>query len=116
MIPHDYHTHTNFSCDGKATMAEMCRAAVERGVPEIGFTEHYDLHPLESCRDWFRLDEWAAELERCRAVYRPNRTLNFYVAEREGHDDYVISLALVVAAAAAGAPRRARGWQRRDEG
>ena len=56
------------------------------------------------------------QLERCRAVYRPNRTLNFYVAEREGHDDYVISLALVVAAAAAGAPRRARGWQRRDEG
>ena len=27
-IPHDYHTHTNFSCDSKATMAEMCRAAV----------------------------------------------------------------------------------------
>jgi len=85
MIPHDYHTHTNFSCDGKATMAEMCRAAVERGVPEIGFTEHYDLHPLESCRDWFRLDEWAAELERCRADLNGRLTLRAGIEIGEPH-------------------------------
>ena len=49
------------------------------------------------------------QLERCRAVYRPNQTLSFFVDERDGHDDYVVSLALVLAAATAGGPRRARG-------
>ena len=49
------------------------------------------------------------QLERCRAVYRANQSMSFYVDEREGHDDYVISLALTLAAAADSAPRRARG-------
>ena len=49
------------------------------------------------------------QLERCRAVYRANQTLNYYVEARDGHDDHVISLALVVAAAADSAPRPARG-------
>ena len=69
MIPHDYHLHSNFSCDCQAAMAEMCQAAVDHGVPEIGFTEHYDLHPGEDCRDWFKLEPWAAELEKSRAQF-----------------------------------------------
>jgi hypothetical protein len=55
------------------------------------------------------LHECWRQVERCRAVYRPNQTLNFYVEPRDGHDDYVISLALCVAAAPAAAPRLARG-------
>jgi hypothetical protein len=49
------------------------------------------------------------QLERCRAVYRPNQALSFFVDERDGHDDYVISLALALSAAGSGGPRRARG-------
>ncbi len=49
------------------------------------------------------------ELERARAVYRANRTMNFFVDAAEGHDDYLISLALLVDAAADAAPRVARG-------
>jgi hypothetical protein len=55
------------------------------------------------------LRECRRQLERCRASYRPNETLNFYVDPRDGHDDYVMSLALTVAAAGMGAPRRAQG-------
>lgn len=69
MIPHDYHMHTRFSADSKAAMSDMCAAAVARGIPEIGFTEHYDLHPDENPRDWLNLDQWARELERCRAEF-----------------------------------------------
>jgi histidinol-phosphatase (PHP family) len=69
-LPHDYHMHSSFSCDCQASMAAMCQAAVERGLPEIGFTEHFDQHPgeAEHCRH-FRLEAWAAELERCRAEF-----------------------------------------------
>jgi hypothetical protein len=49
------------------------------------------------------------ELERARSVSRPNRTINFYVDPAEGHDDYLISLALCVEAAARLVPRKARG-------
>ena len=49
------------------------------------------------------------QLEACRARYRADRKLNFFVDGRDGHDDYVISLALTVAAAGGSTVRRARG-------
>jgi hypothetical protein len=55
------------------------------------------------------LRECWRQLEVCRARYRANQKLNFYVDERDGHDDYVISLALTVAAAGGSTVRRARG-------
>ena len=52
------------------------------------------------------------ELERARARYRPNQTMNFYVDPQEGHDDFLVSLALVVQAAKRLSPREAKGWLR----
>jgi hypothetical protein len=49
------------------------------------------------------------QIERARAVYRPNRTLAFDVDPVEGHDDYLMSLALVVEAGAGIAPLTATG-------
>ena len=49
------------------------------------------------------------ELERAQVAYRANRTMNFFVAPAEGHDDYLMSLALLVEAGADAAPRAARG-------
>jgi hypothetical protein len=49
------------------------------------------------------------ELERARAQYRPNQTMNFYVDQSQGHDDFVMSLALVVQAAKGLSSREAKG-------
>ena len=49
------------------------------------------------------------ELERARTRYRPNQTMNFYVDPQEGHDDFLVSLALVVRAAQGLGPREAKG-------
>lgn len=49
------------------------------------------------------------QLEKAKAVYRPNQTLNFFVEPSQGHDDYLISLALVVQAANRFMPRKAKG-------
>jgi hypothetical protein len=49
------------------------------------------------------------ELERARVRYRPNRTMNFYVDPQEGHDDFLVSLALVAQAAKGLRPREAKG-------
>jgi histidinol-phosphatase (PHP family) len=79
--------HTNFSCDCTASMEAMCRAAIAKGIPEIGFTEHYDLVPGDSpeCRDAFRLEPWAAELERCRAKFAGRLTIRAGVELGEPH-------------------------------
>jgi hypothetical protein len=52
------------------------------------------------------------ELERARVRYRPNQTMTFYVDPHEGHDDFLVSLALVVQAAKGLSPRGAKGWLR----
>ena len=49
------------------------------------------------------------ELERARSRSRPNQTINFYVNPSEGHDDYLMSLALCVEAASGAVPRKAVG-------
>jgi hypothetical protein len=52
------------------------------------------------------------ELERARVRYRPNQTMNFYVDPQEGHDDFLVSLALVVQATKDFGLREAKGWLR----
>ena len=50
------------------------------------------------------------QLRHAQAEHNANRTMNFYVPEREGHDDFLISLALLARASAdEGGPRRAIG-------
>jgi hypothetical protein len=49
------------------------------------------------------------ELEKARSIYRPSQTLNFFVDSSDGHDDYLMSLAIVVQAAKRCLPRKARG-------
>jgi len=85
MIPHDYHIHTNFSCDCQASMSEMCRAALTANISEIGFTEHLDLHPLDPDRDFFRSDEWWQEITRCREQYQGILTIRAGIELSEPH-------------------------------
>jgi hypothetical protein len=49
------------------------------------------------------------ELNKSKSLYRPNRTLNFFVDPADGHDDYLMSLALLVEAAGLYEPRTAAG-------
>ena len=69
MLPHDYHIHSHHSCDSQATIAEQCASAVAKGLPEIGISDHFDTHPLDMCSGYFKLTEWAAEIDRVRAEF-----------------------------------------------
>ncbi len=81
----DYHIHTRFSCDSQASMAEMCRAALAQGLPEIGFSEHLDLHPLDECRAFFRAHAWWKELRACRDTFSPALTIRAGLEVSEPH-------------------------------
>ncbi len=85
MIPPDYHIHTTFSCDAKASMEEMCQAAVALGLHEIGFTEHYDLNPVDTCYNWLKGDAWYAEIEQCRSLFAGQLIIRAGVEFSEPH-------------------------------
>jgi len=53
--------------------------------------------------------EFCVEMERAKSQYRPSQTMNFYVDPAQGHDDFLMSLALLVEAANQYTPRGARG-------
>ncbi len=53
--------------------------------------------------------EFWAEMEKAKSQYRPSQTMNFYVDAAEGHDDFLMSVALLVEAANQYSPRGARG-------
>jgi len=52
------------------------------------------------------------QLEKAKAQYRPNQTVNFYVPPWEGHDDFLMSLALLTVAAKESTVRHAKGSTR----
>ncbi|MBM4432623.1 MAG: hypothetical protein FJ025_01310 [Chloroflexi bacterium] len=53
--------------------------------------------------------EFWVEMERAKSQYRPSQTMNFYVEPAQGHDDFLMSLALLVEAAKEYKPKTARG-------
>lgn len=65
----DYHTHTSFSADSDAAMEDQCRAAIERGLTHIAFTEHEDYNPDDPTALYFRHADYWREIERCRGVF-----------------------------------------------
>lgn len=53
--------------------------------------------------------EFWSEIDKAKSQYKPNQTMNFYVDPAKGHDDFLMSLALVAEAANNYEPREAKG-------
>ena len=53
--------------------------------------------------------EFWFQIEKARGLYHPSQMMNFYVDSSEGHDDYLMSAALLVEAAGRYETRSARG-------
>ena len=71
LIPFDYHMHSNNSCDCRATMAEMCRSAIQKHIPEIAFTEHFNRKREDMCYEKYDPARYFRDLETCRAEFGP---------------------------------------------
>jgi histidinol-phosphatase (PHP family) len=80
----DYHIHTRFSCDGQSQMAEVCEAAIARGIREIAFTDHADFGP-DDPQGYLHPADYLAEIERCRARYGDRLTIRAGIEIGEPH-------------------------------
>ncbi len=75
----DYQVHSVRSHDGKATIREQCRAAIDRGLDEIGFSEHKDFDPQDPAVDYFEYGPYREEIEAARAEFGDRLTIRMGV-------------------------------------
>jgi len=87
-----------FSGESKSRLGYNLIAAVNGGRLKM-----YAADASDEYRDFWQ------QTERARVAYRANQTMNFFVDPQDGHDDYLMSLALAVEAGASSKPRTARG-------
>ncbi len=92
-----------FTAKAKSELGFKLLAAINSGRLKV-----YDRDGSDECREFWR------EMDRAKCHYRPSQTLNFYVSPSEGHDDFLMSLALLVEAAERYEAREARGGVRED--
>jgi hypothetical protein len=85
----------------------------QKSKSELGFellsyinSNRVKLYQQDDSREY---QETLFQLERAKAEYRPNQTVNFYVPSWQGHDDFLMSLALLVIAARNFQIRHAKG-------
>lgn len=66
---YNFHTHTQF-CDGRATIEEMARAAVDEGFVHIGFSPHSPIAITSPCNmSTESVAQYSAEIKRMRELY-----------------------------------------------
>lgn len=88
----------HFTAPSKSQLAFQLLAAINEGALKMYAPDASQ----ESLEFWL-------QMERARSSFRANQTMNFFVDPAEGHDDFLMSTALLVQAAAAYQPRLARG-------
>lgn len=66
-----FHNHSSWS-DGAKPIADLWRAAAERGLTQVGISDHFTLHPEGETISWSlpleRLDAYVAEVRQLRAT------------------------------------------------
>ena len=92
-----------FSQSSKSSLGFELLAAINGGRVKIYAADGSE----EYGQFWF-------QMERAKSSYRANQTMNFFVDPSEGHDDFLMSLALAVEAAKDYVPRKAKGGLRKD--
>ncbi len=69
MIPTDYHLHSTHSPDGRASVLEMCEAALAAGLRDICFTEHLDFDRSDPGYGVLDAEAFASDVRDARARY-----------------------------------------------
>lgn len=87
-----------FTTESKSRLGFALLAAVNLHRLKV-----YAADGLTECQEFWR------QINRAQSEYRQNRRMNFFVKERDGHDDFLMSLALTLEAASRYQPRSARG-------
>jgi histidinol-phosphatase (PHP family) len=84
-IPLDYHMHSVFSEDGDDSLEAMCLRAISAGIPEIGFSEHWDVGPYEANPRYFKAEPWFDRVKHLRTEFDGKLSIKAGVEIAEPH-------------------------------
>jgi histidinol-phosphatase (PHP family) len=91
----DYHHHTNHSFDSTASMVEVCKKAIENGIQEICFTEHFSVNPLAPTYGHIVFEKYLNEIRFCQEKFNGQLIIKAGIELCEPHllkDQYVETL------------------------
>ncbi|MBX3079982.1 MAG: histidinol-phosphatase HisJ family protein [Anaerolineae bacterium] len=80
----DYHIHTDNSFDSKASMRSMCQRAIELGITELAFTDHFNNHILDIDLGYYNPDRFFEDVRICRQDF-PTLTILAGIEVGEPH-------------------------------
>lgn len=66
----EYHHHTDNSFDSKASMFEVCAQAIENGIDEICFTEHFSVNSKAPTYGHMNFERYFSQIAECRKQYK----------------------------------------------
>lgn len=96
MIKKDYHVHTVYS-DGKDSLEDVVLSAIDKGMSEIGFSDHsYTFFDQSYCVKREKTEEYIAEISRLKEKYAGKIKIlcgieqDFYSTEPTDKFDYAI--------------------------
>mgnify|MGYP001156599512 FL=1 len=78
MILTDYHVHSSISPDASSSMKEMCESAIQKGLEEIAFTDHYECLDFGKPHSIFTssyLTNYQNTLDRCQEQFSGRLTV-----------------------------------------
>ncbi len=65
----DYHLHSTFSADSNMTMTEICQKAIELGLDEIVFTDHFGFDPNDIDYDFLHYTDYVESFKKAKAHF-----------------------------------------------
>ncbi|WP_303859765.1 histidinol-phosphatase HisJ family protein [Alkalibaculum bacchi] len=81
----DYHTHTIHSWDAKNTVQEMCESAVDKGITEICFTEHFAVREGDICTDYIDFEHYTKDIQMAKDVFQEKLVIKKGIEISEPH-------------------------------
>ena len=83
----DYHIHSNNSFDSKETVLSVCKAAIEKGINEICFTEHFSVKEGIKSYGFLNLKKYSDEIKECREIFKDKLTIRAGIEICEPHEN-----------------------------
>jgi histidinol-phosphatase (PHP family) len=66
----DYHVHSDNSFDGTSNIISICKKAVEFGLSEICFTEHFSVDPTDVSYNVLDYRKYHREIKECQDIFK----------------------------------------------
>lgn len=85
MMYMDYHVHSFYSFDGKANVEDICAAAINKGLSEICFTEHFSINPHDPSYNFFDYDSYSKSIEMLKAKFQDKLEIRKGIESGEPH-------------------------------